>query len=79
MSRKAIAIVFACLAVLAVVLAVMPRFWMGGSDGISGHGWAAYIIGAVMTVGLSGGLFFLTFYSARSGHDDIDRPDVPSV
>ena len=61
MSRKAIAIVFACLAVLAVVLAVMPRFWMGGSDGISGHGWAAYIIGAVMTVGLSGGLFFLTF------------------
>jgi ABC-type antimicrobial peptide transport system permease subunit len=67
MSRKAIAIVFACLAVLAVVLAVMPRFWMGGSDGISGHGWAAYIIGAVMTVGLSGGLFFLTFYSARHG------------
>ena len=62
MSRKAIAIIFACIAVLAVVLAVMPRFWMGGSDGISGHGWAAYIIGAVMTVGLAGGLFFLTFY-----------------
>ena len=79
MSRKAIASVFACIAVLAVVLAVMPRFWMGGSDGISGHGWAAYIIGAVLTVGLSGGLFFLTFYSARSGHDDIDRPDDPSV
>lgn len=79
MSRKAIAIVFACIAVLAVVLAVMPRFWMGGSAGISGHGWAAYILGAVLTVGLSGGLFFLTFYSARSGHDDIDRPDDPQL
>ncbi|MEZ5999171.1 hypothetical protein [Hyphomonas sp.] len=79
MSRRAIAVIFACIAVLAVVLAVMPRFWMGGSDGISGHGWAADIIGAVLTVGLSGGLFFLTFYSARHGHDDIDRPDDPSV
>ena len=75
MSRKAIAIILACAAVLAVVLAVTPHFWMGGSYGLSGHGWAAYIMGAVMTVGLSGGLFFLTFYSSRSGHDDIDRPD----
>ena len=75
MSRKAIAIVFACVAALVLVLAIAPQFWEGGSDGLSGHGWAAYILGAVLTVGLSGGLFFLSFYSSRSGHDDIDRPD----
>ena len=78
MSRKAIAILFACIATLALVLVLAPRFWVGGAGGLSGHGWAAYIIGAVLTVGLSGGLFFLTFYSSRSGHDDIDRPDDPA-
>ena len=46
MSRKAIAIIFACVAVLALVLAVTPRFWIGGAGGLSGHGWAAYILGA---------------------------------
>lgn len=75
MSRKAIAIIFACVAAVVLVLAVTPYFWVGGAYGLTGHGWAAYILGAVLTVGLSGGLFFLTFYSSRSGHDDIDRPD----
>lgn len=78
MSRKAIAIIVACVVVLVAVLAIAPQFWMGGSDGLSGHGWFAYILGAILTVGLSGGLFFLTFYSSRSGHDDIDRPDGPA-
>jgi len=77
MSRKAIAILLACIAALVLVIALAPRFWVGGSGGLSGHGWAAYIIGAVLTVGLSAGLFFLTFYSSRFGHDDIDRPDDP--
>ena len=75
MSRKAIAVIFACLVVLAIVLGVPPHFWIGGSYGISGPGWAAYIVGAALTIALSGGLFFLSFYSSRSGHDDIDRPD----
>lgn len=78
MSRKAIIIIVACVAVLAIVIAVAPHFWIGGSSELSGHGWIAYIAGAVLTVGLSGGLFFLTFYSARSGHDNIDRPDDPA-
>ena len=60
MSRSAIAIALACLVGLVIVLALAPRFWPGGgTDGISGHGWIAYIAGGVLTLALSGGLFFL--------------------
>jgi hypothetical protein len=48
--------------------------WEGLGSGMSGHGWFAYILGGVLTLGLSGGLFALSFYSARHGHDDIDPP-----
>ncbi|MCA8901602.1 MAG: hypothetical protein KDA53_10155 [Hyphomonas sp.] len=79
MSRSAIAIALACLVGLVIVLALAPRFWPGGgTDGISGHGWIAYIAGGVLTLALSGGLFFLSFHSSRSGFDDIDRPEDPS-
>lgn len=78
MSRKTTAILLACVAAVTLVLVLAPQFWVGGAGGLSGHGWAAYILGAVLTVGLSAGLFFLTFYSSRSGHDDIDRPDDPA-
>jgi len=33
-----------------------------------------YILGGVLTLGLSVGLFALSFYSSRHGHDDIDPP-----
>ena len=49
-------------------------FWQGLGSGMSGHGWFAYILGGVLTLGLSAGLFALSFYSARHGHDDIDPP-----
>ena len=39
------------------------------------HGWIAYGLGALASVALAGGLFFLTFKSARDGFDDIDRPE----
>ena len=39
------------------------------------HGWIAYALGAVFSILLAGGLFFLTFKSARDGFDDIDRPE----
>lgn len=48
--------------------------WEGLGSGMSGHGWFAYILGGVLTLGLSGALFALSFYSARHGHDDIDPP-----
>jgi hypothetical protein len=39
------------------------------------HGWIAYGLGIVVSIALAGGLFFLTFKSARDGYDDIDRPE----
>ena len=39
------------------------------------HGWIAYGLGALMSVLVAGGLFYLTFKSAREGYDDIDRPE----
>ncbi len=75
MSRKLVLTIVGAFASLAVLLWILPKFWIGGSMGMSGHGWAAYIIGGVVTLGLSGGLFLLTFHSSRSGQDDIDRPE----
>ena len=39
------------------------------------HGWIAYGLGVVVSLLLAGGLFFLTFKSAREGYDDINRPE----
>ncbi|MEM9055737.1 MAG: hypothetical protein AAGB16_10470 [Pseudomonadota bacterium] len=39
------------------------------------HGWIAYALGTLFSILLAGGLFFLTFKSARDGYDDIDRPE----
>ena len=39
------------------------------------HGWIAYALGCLFSLALAGGLFYLTFKSAREGYDDIDRPE----
>ncbi len=38
------------------------------------HGWIAVGLGSVISLAVSGVLFGLTFYSARSGHDDQAGP-----
>ncbi|MCA8898804.1 MAG: hypothetical protein H6847_12085 [Hyphomonas sp.] len=76
MPRSALPILFACLIGLVLVLTLAPRFWLGGGVGsITWHGWIAYVLGGAVTLALSGGLFFLSFHSSRSGFDDIDRPE----
>ena len=47
------------------------RLWahLGGGE-MSGHGWAALLIGVAGTAALSVGLMMLAFHSSRSGHDD---------
>ncbi|MEZ5946554.1 MAG: hypothetical protein R3C13_11620 [Hyphomonas sp.] len=78
-SRSALIVLAACIIGVAVVLAIAPRFWLGGGVGsISWHGWIAYILGGVVTLALSGGLFMLSFHSSRTGMDDIDRPEDTS-
>lgn len=61
-------------AALAALLWGLPLLWQGLGAGITGHGWIAYVLGGVLTVGLSIGLMLLSFYSARHGYDDIDPP-----
>jgi hypothetical protein len=66
-------IILAFMALVALLWGA-TFFWEGLGSGMSGHGWFAYILGGVLTLGLSAGLFALSFYSARHGHDDIDPP-----
>lgn len=75
MSLRLILWVGGAFAALALMLWALPSLWQGLGAGISGHGWFAYILGGVMTLGLSIGLFLLSFHSARHGHDDIEPPD----
>lgn len=47
------------------VSGVLPTFAM------SWHGWLAFLGGALICFLLSGGLFALAFFSARTGRDEI--------
>lgn len=42
---------------------------VGGGE-MSGHGWAALLIGVAGTIVLSVGLMALAFHSSRRGYDD---------
>ncbi len=42
---------------------------VGGGE-MSGHGWAAMILGLAGTVALSVGLMLLAFHSSKRGYDD---------
>jgi hypothetical protein len=46
---------------------------LAGDAPMSIHGWIAMGIAAVFTAGLTGGLMWLAFYSARKGFDDDQR------
>ncbi|MBK8198561.1 MAG: hypothetical protein IPK75_09335 [Acidobacteria bacterium] len=74
MTRTHIFWIFAAFVALGALLWGATQFWGGIGSSLSGHGWFAYILGGVLTLGLSVGLFALSFYSSRHGHDDIDPP-----
>lgn len=69
------------LFIIAAIVGLGLTFWavsiMWADLGVhmSLHGWIAYGLGALLSMALAGGLFFLTFKSARDGFDDIDRPE----
>ena len=69
------------LLIIAAALGLGLTFWavagMWEDLGVrmTMHGWIAYGLGALMSLLVAGGLFFLTFKSARDGYDDIDRPE----
>ena len=61
MSRKLIFWIAGSFSVLGLMLWGISLLWESNAEGLSGHGWMAYILGGVMTLGLSIGLFLLTF------------------
>ncbi len=68
--------ILAGFALLALALtiggAIVVHRLSGGELPLSG--WIAYGFGAGLSILVSGGLFFLLFYSARHGYDDIGPP-----
>lgn len=69
MSRKTMIILALVLVPVAVMVLFAATGWLGGQFP-NGHFVFAFALGAVATVLLSVGLFALSFYSARSGHDE---------
>ena len=39
------------------------------------HGWIALALGITLSALLWAGLMYLSYYSAKNGHDNIDPPD----
>jgi cation transporter-like permease len=68
--------VAAALAAVAVLIGLMAHFWadIGGSD-ISAAGWAAMILGVIVTLALGIGLMALVFISNRRGFDEPGRDE----
>jgi len=66
-----------CLAVLGLGFTFwgVATMWSQMGVNMTMHGWIAYGLGGLASILLAGGLFFLTFKSARDGYDDIDRPE----
>lgn len=79
MARSSFFTISACLFGLVVLGLVFWASWvvwqkMGQID-LGLHGWIALILGAVGMIILGGGLMWLSFYSSRSGHDNVAHFD----
>jgi hypothetical protein len=72
MNRKSTWIaVAAAIAVVAVVIVLMASVWTGlGDSGMSAGGWAALVLGVIVTLALGIGLMALVFISNRRGFDE---------
>ena len=70
-------VIFALFAFLGIAAAWALFAWLSLDDvQMSGHGYAAMILGIVFSLGLGFGLMGLMFYSSRHGYDEPpDRPD----
>ncbi len=64
------AVLFGLASLCVISIASFFVWHKMGQIALGLHGWIALIAGAVGSVLLGGGLMALSFYSARSGHDD---------
>lgn len=73
--RMTILVVAAAIIGLGLTFWGVASMWAQMGVNMTMHGWIAYGLGIVASIALAGGLFYLTFKSAREGYDDIDRPE----
>jgi hypothetical protein len=56
---------------LATAVSGTTAVWHAMGDvELGGHGLAALLLGALLSLALGGGLMFLVFFSSRHGHDE---------
>ena len=60
---------------IALTVWIVTAMWADVGFSLTLHGWIAYGLGGLGSLALSIGLFWLVFHSARSGHDNIDKPE----
>ena len=68
--RTGVAVLFAMTSLIVIAVASYVVWHQMGQISLGLHGWIALVAGSVGMVVLGGGLMALSFYSARSGHDE---------
>lgn len=74
MSKDLTLFISVAIAIIAAFIG-LALYWIVRGNVMSMHGWIAVALGCSFSIALSGGLFWLTFKSAREGYDEIDRPE----
>ena len=77
-NKTGLAVIFAVTSLIVIAVASYVVWRQMGQIELGLHGWIALIAGSVGMIVLGGGLMALSFYSARSGHDEAawqDRDD----
>ncbi|EHI49314.1 hypothetical protein HIMB100_00008840 [SAR116 cluster alpha proteobacterium HIMB100] len=69
-SGTGLAVLFALTSLIVIAVASYVVWRQMGQIELGLHGWIALVAGSVGMVVLGGGLMALSFYSARSGHDE---------
>lgn len=71
-------IIFSLLVTAILAVAAGIYIWQQmGPVALSMHGWLAISAGILGSLLLGGGLMWLSFFSARSGHDETVRDHDP--
>ena len=78
MLKRAAIMAGAGIAIFALGFVVIEFSGFFAPSHISGHGYFAFGLAAVLSIIVSVALFALAFFSARSGHDEISDFDSPT-
>ena len=69
--NRAVAVIAVLVGLLAVAVASTVWAWRRvGEAEISGHGYVALVLGAVVAFAVGAGLMALVFFSSRRGYDE---------